>query len=337
MLFFSPSLDELRAAIDSELERFLQKRARALEDNRPLIDELTRTIDAGGKRLRPLFCYWGFRAAGGGHGTKIVRASASLELLHTFALVHDDIMDASRERRGQPTVHAVHGTSVAVLAGDLALVLADSCLYSSGFSPQELAGALDAYLLMREEVIAGQYLDVQAAGDELLDEREARRIALLKSGRYSIEKPLVMGARLAGAADELVTSLSAFGEPLGEAFQFRDDLLGTFGNEAQLGKPTDSDIREGKRNLLYAHTVSSLPPSRRKRFVAQWGGGDALSAADVDELRSLVTESGARSHTEALVEELAARAGDVLRDMVLDSQARAALCELTELSVNRSA
>ena len=334
---FSPSLDELRAAIDSELEDFLHGRAGALEENRPLIDELSRTIKAGGKRLRPLFCYWGFRAAGGEHTTKIVRAAASLELLHTFALVHDDIMDASPERRGQPTVHALHGVSVAVLAGDLALVLADSCLYSSGFSPQELAGALDTYLLMREEVIAGQYLDVRASSHELFDEGEARRIALLKSGRYSIEKPLIVGALLAGAADELVTALSAFGEPLGEAFQFRDDLLGTFGNEAELGKPTDSDIREGKRNLLYAHTVASLSSARRKRFIAQWGRGESLSAADLDELRSFVTDSGARSRVEALVEELAARAADVLRDTTLDPQARAALCELAELSVNRSA
>lgn len=333
---FSPSLEELRAAVDSELARFLQRRATALEDNRPLIEELTRTIDAGGKRLRPLFCYWGYRAAGGDHSIKIVRAAASLELLHTFALVHDDIMDASLERRGQPAVHAVRGISVAVLAGDLALVLADSCLYSSGFSPQELAGTLDAYLLMREEVIAGQYLDVQAADEDLLDESEARRIALLKSGRYSIEKPLVMGARLAGAGEELVTLLSAFGEPLGEAFQFRDDLLGTFGNEAELGKPTDSDIREGKRNLLYARTVSGLPTRRRQRFIEQWGRGESLSAADVEELRTLVSESGARSHTEALVEELATRASDVLHDTALDPRARAALCELAELSVNRS-
>ncbi|MGH2752753.1 MAG: polyprenyl synthetase family protein, partial [Actinomycetota bacterium] len=265
---FSPSLDELRRAIDEDLESFLSRRSKELPENGRLIAELWRMISAGGKRLRPAYCYWGYRAGGGEHGDDIVRASASLELLHTFALVHDDIMDASDERRGERTVHALHGVPVAVLAGDLALVLADTRLLESGFDTMPMNRAMDAYQMMRQEVIAGQYLDVVAEGNVAVTEEEARRIAVLKSGRYSIEKPLVIGACLAGASEEVVAGLAGAGEPLGEAFQFRDDLLGIFGERTSVGKPVDSDIREGKRNLLYARTAGALSGPERDFFAA---------------------------------------------------------------------
>jgi geranylgeranyl diphosphate synthase type I len=335
MASYSPTLDELRGEIDRTLEEFLSGCGREVSENADLIDELVRVVSAGGKRLRPAFCYWGGRAAGAPHGTDIVTAAASLELLHTFALVHDDIMDASDERRGAPTVHALHGVSVAVLAGDLALVLADSCFFSAGFSGERLRAGLDAYLTMRQEVIAGQYLDLRAASDRFVDEGRARRIAVLKSGRYSVEKPLVIGARLGGAGDELIAHLSRFGELVGEAFQFRDDLLGTFGDRSVLGKPIDSDIREGKRNLLYARTASSLRGKERDFFVAHWGAGAGLSASDVEALRELVERSGARAHVEGLARDLGGRAVESLDRAELNASCHDALADLADIAVNR--
>lgn len=332
----TPTLDELRNAVDVELERFLFERARGLPANEPLIHELLRVIQAGGKRFRPAFCYWGFRAAGGPHSDEIVRASASLELLHTFALVHDDIMDASDERRGQPSVHGLHGVEVGLLVGDLALVLADACLFGSGFDRGRLFDAFDAYSLMRQEVIAGQYLDVRATSRKVIEEAEARHIAVLKSGRYSIEKPLVIGARLGQGSAELVDALSRFGEPLGEAFQFRDDLLGTFGERSSIGKPIDSDIREGKRNLLYALAVDALEGKERAFLLEHWGGGSELSTEGVDRLRALVARSGAPSAIESLIEELVSKAAGSLDAIDIDDVARTALMDLARFVTARS-
>jgi geranylgeranyl diphosphate synthase type I len=333
---FTPSIDELRDMVDAELRRFLTANRIELPEAGPLLDETARLLDAGGKRLRPSFCYWGFRAAGGEHCDEIVRAAAALELLHTFAIVHDDIMDASDERRGEPTSHAKYGVNVALLVGDLALVLADAALMDSGFDPVRLTDGFAAYSRMRQEVIAGQYLDLLAATDAGISEDEARKIAVLKSGRYSIEEPLAIGAALGAASPELRGNLNAFGAPLGEAFQLRDDLLGTFGDRSDLGKPVDSDIREGKRHVLFAKAASLLKGPDRDFFVSRWGQGAALSEEEVDRLRSLIDSSGARRETEELLTRLAAEAESALERLDVPPAAGSALRELARRAIDRS-
>jgi geranylgeranyl diphosphate synthase type I len=331
---YSPSMDELRTAVEAELHTFLAARRRAVPESTALVDELERLIIAGGKRLRPAFCYWGYRCCGRPHCHQIVRAAASLELLHTFAIVHDDIMDASDERRGEPTVHIRHGLGFALLAGDLALVLADELFFNAGVALADFTAAFGAYSLMRHEVIAGQHLDVLNAGRREIAEEEARRVAVLKSGRYSIEKPLVIGARLAAASDDLIAGLSRFGDPLGEAFQLRDDLLGVFGDRANVGKPVDSDIREGKRNVLFASAVRLLRGPDRAFFLDRWGAAD-LTETEVDGLRSLIQSSGARTAVEALLHERRSAAKEVLGALQLADGSRAALSDLALQATER--
>src|SRR5918999_938571 len=176
------SSHRLRAAVDDVLRRFLRDRRGALVGAELLIDEIERLLDSGGKRIRPAFCYWGYRTSAAGHVREAVRAAASLELLHTFAIVHDDIMDSSEERRGVPTVHVLHGVDVALLVGDLALVLADDLFLTSGFAPEAVRRAFEWYSRMRQQVIAGQYLDLQLARRPIVSEASARRVAVLKSG-----------------------------------------------------------------------------------------------------------------------------------------------------------
>ncbi len=231
----------LAGRVDAVLYGFLGEVRSELAGIEPgcvvLVDEIERLIRAGGKRLRPAFCYWGFRAAGGGDGggvrEPIVRAAAALELLHTMALIHDDLMDDAEERRGVassvpaleraagPSAPGGYGRSAAILAGDLAAVLADRLLLDSGFPPQRLVVALDRYHAMRVRMAAGQYLDVAGLADE---PEAARRAARLKGGAYTVDGPLQIGAALAGAPDEVAARLDAYGEPLGIAFQLRDDL-----------------------------------------------------------------------------------------------------------------
>lgn len=226
-----------RARIDGVLFGFLAERLEeaAKVDPRATepIDEIERLLRAGGKRIRPAFCYWGYRAAGGPDDERIVRASAALELFHTMALIHDDVMDLEQERRGRPTLHVRgshtaanrghaaperHGEAVAILVGDLAAVLADHLLLDAGFAPERLCVALDRYHRVREETAAGQYLDLIGAGSD------PRRVAASKGGAYTVEGPLLIGAALAGANEATVSALRAYGRPLGEAFQLRDDL-----------------------------------------------------------------------------------------------------------------
>jgi geranylgeranyl diphosphate synthase type I len=231
-----PDVDALRSRIDRRLDGFLAEvraeMAAIAPDALLPIDEVIRLVGAGGKRLRPAFCYWGFRASGGADGEPIERAAAALELLHTMALIHDDLMDRSSERRGSPS-SALHltglasrrgssdperaGASLALLTGDLSAVMADRLLLESGFPPDRLVAALDRYHRMRIDMALGQCLDV-AGGDP-----DPTTTATLKGGSYTVEGPLLIGAALAGADRPITTALAAYGAPLGLAFQLLDD------------------------------------------------------------------------------------------------------------------
>jgi geranylgeranyl diphosphate synthase type I len=239
---FAVTRADLRDRVDAALAVFLASvdaELRATDPaTAPLIAEIQRLLAAGGKRLRPAFCYWGFRAAGGRDGEPIVRASAALELLHTMALVHDDLMDEAATRRGVASVHAALETSLpgpdlasrrraaasaTIIVGDLAAVLADRMFLEAGFDPEVTIDALRRYHRMRTAMAAGQFLDV--AGAAAGDEATARRAAALKGGVYTVEGPLAVGAALAGASATQREALARFGVPLGEAFQLRDDLI----------------------------------------------------------------------------------------------------------------
>lgn len=306
-------VDAMRARVDAVLESFLIEQRGLVEGLGPEavqpIDELRRVIGAGGKRLRPLFCYWGYRAAGRDDHEAIVVAAASLELLHTFAIIHDDVMDRSPLRRGVPATHlamarggdAHLGVSSAILVGDLALALADVLFTGAGFAPDAFLRGFGWYNKMRTEVVTGQYLDVVSARSGAADEDTARRIASLKSGGYTVEKPLLIGAALGGAPQETLSVLSAYGTLLGEAFQLRDDVLGAFGDPATTGKDADGDLREGKRTVLVARALEAASPEERAFLTARLGHDD-LDASDADRIRDIFRSSGALASTQALID-----------------------------------
>lgn len=246
----SLGLDGLVSSFDRRLTDFLAERRAEVRAVAPeavvLIDEMDRLIAAGGKRIRPVFCVLGHLAAGGEESGGIVSAACALELLHTMALIHDDLMDESSQRRGAASVH-VHlatiapvngddssserfGRSGAILAGDLALVLADAMFSSAGFHGEVFQRAMEHYERMKIEMALGQYLDLAGVADARLPEGDApgraaaERTASLKGGSYTVEGPLLIGASLAGASEAGLRELSVFGARLGRAFQFRDDL-----------------------------------------------------------------------------------------------------------------
>lgn len=323
-----------RAEVQATLDTFLDEQVDRLRPLGADADRLlteARAIVSGGKRFRAAFCRWGYAAIagepGGDAASAVGRAAAALEVLHASALVHDDLMDASDTRRGRPATHrgfeaehrsdgwtgdpVQYGAAAAILLGDLLLSWADELLRRCGL-PWELVGpALDVFDLCRSEVIAGQFLDVsvQARGAATVD--QAMTVLRFKSAKYSIERPLHVGAALGGADAAQIEALTAFGLPLGEAFQLRDDLLGVFGDPETTGKPAGDDLVEGKRTVLVALALDGAPADEAARLDAALGS--PLTAAEVDDLRSIIDRSGAHDQVEQLIERLASEAVDALR------------------------
>jgi geranylgeranyl diphosphate synthase type I len=235
-------LDRVRERVDPAIARFLADRRAELAGMDPeavvLVDELLRLVAAGGKRIRPALCVWAHRAAGGLDAPPIVKAAAALELLHTFALVHDDVMDGTDERRGVEATHVRfakaappgldpdgYGTSVAILVGDLAAVLAEQRLRTCGASPGPLEAALGRFDRMRVEMAAGQFLDLGGLATEPGRDAARARVASLKTGSYTAAGPVLIGSALAEAGPAVEGPLRVYARLVGEAFQLRDDLL----------------------------------------------------------------------------------------------------------------
>ena len=326
--------ERIRVLLDVEVRRWSDVDADLGE---PLV-ALRDLVLAGGKRLRPAFCHWAYVGAGGrADDAAVVDAGAALELLHTFALVHDDIMDGSATRRGTDTIHvqfeAGHamggwrgearrfGEGVAILVGDLAFVYADQLLAGAP------AAAHQVFTELRLEVNVGQYLDLLGTARGRVNEGTARRISRFKSGKYTVERPLHLGAALAGRLDTLACPLSSYGLPLGEAFQLRDDLLGVFGDADVTGKPVGEDLREGKPTLFHALAVQRASSRADAAALARYGAPD-LDDDDVAALQEALRSTGAVDAVEGDIDRLVGEAVHALERADLDDTARQARVEL---------
>ena len=343
---------ELRQRVQAALDVFIAARRPGLaavsQELVPLTDALTELI-SGGKRLRPAFCYWGHLGAGGADSDELVAAAASLELFQACAIIHDDVMDQSDTRRGKPAVHRrfaemhrdedwhgdpeVFGAGAAILLGDLCLTWSDEMLTTS--AAPRLADGKAVYDAMRSELMGGQYLDLleQARGGGSVE--RALRVARYKSAKYTIEKPLHLGAALAGAGQEVFDAYSGYGLPLGEAFQLRDDVLGVFGDPSQTGKPAGDDLREGKRTVLIAMAMEAAAPAQAS-VVRRHLGDPHLGEPGVSALRTVLTDTGAVDRVEGLIATLMDDAMGALTAAPLTEPAREVLGELAVAATSRT-
>ena len=353
--------EDVRARVDRALAAILHQELTALgflgPDAGPVTDALTRFALEGGKRLRPAFVYWGYRGAGGApagpQAEAAIRAACSVELLHICALIHDDIMDGSQVRRGRPAMHvgfaalhrgrawrgdpAAFGAGAAMLMGDLAFTWADVALAEAGLADDRLAAALRVFNRLRSELMGGQYLDLVEARRGAPDEDAVRRVLTYKSGKYTIERPLHLGHALAAGSPALATAYSAYGLPLGEAFQLRDDILGVFGAPEVTGKPAGDDLREGKETYLVMLTRRRAGPAGRQLLEGALGNAK-LSEDEVAEVRRLIAGCGALQATEARIGQLLAQAKAALAaTRGIDETARATLAALADHVTDRSA
>jgi geranylgeranyl diphosphate synthase type I len=353
-------LDRLRAAVSQALGSFLadQREILAGMDPRlvPVADEV-RALAEGGKRLRPAFAYWGWRAARGAsqpveNEDAVLRAVAALEFVHASALVHDDVMDGARTRRGRPATHigfasrhvgdgltgddAQFGTGAAILVGDLALVWSDELLRTSGLSTAALIRARVVWDRMRTEVTAGQYLDLLRAAGGFPGPDGALTVARYKSAGYTVQRPLQLGAAIAGAGSAVADACTAIGLPLGEAFQLRDDVLGVFGDPSVTGKSADDDLREGKQTLLISLAEERADDAGRRLLAELLGNPDA-GPAEFDALRALLESTGARTRVEERIAERTLEARAAISAAPIAADARAALDALAVAATSRTA
>ena len=345
----------VQARIDTELDRW----GGELAEIGPDVVDLTtpvRSLLQGGKRLRAGFAYWGWRAAGQPDDDGAITLAASMELFQAAALVHDDVMDDSETRRGQPALHralarshserAWHGdperfgTAGAILAGNLCLGWCDDLYADSGLPTEALAAARPVFERMRGQLMGGQFLDIVTSmrpWHDLADDERiewARKVIRYKSAKYSIEHPLVIGARVGGADEATVSALGAYGLDLGHAFQLRDDVLGVFGDPAITGKPAGDDLREGKRTVLVARTLELAGATEAAALVGALG--TELDEEGVERVRELMAGSGALAAVEAEIARLAGSARAHLAAADIDAQARGVLGDLIDVTTARS-
>ncbi len=368
----SPLSQPFREAISAEINVFLGEQSSVLDSmgsELVPVHLMASQLLSGGKRIRPAFCMWGYVAAAGLPSSAelkpLLKAAASLDVLHVSALVHDDVMDSSDLRRGRPAAHrqfeALHanagwlgeslafGKAGAILLGDLLVMWSVQMLQGSGVDPSALERALPIVEAMRTEVTCGQYLDMVAQAHPLrqrapaigslrpaieLSLDDASRVVEYKSARYTVQRPSQMGASLGRADDQVYFALGAYGSPLGRAFQFRDDLLGVFGDPQLTGKPTGDDLREGKRTVLVAHAYAHAGEAERKLLVSRLGDA-SLDADGVAQLQEVITSTGARDAVESMISEGYDRAMRALRDADITDEGRAGLTALADAAVRR--
>ncbi|GII55287.1 geranylgeranyl pyrophosphate synthase [Planotetraspora thailandica] len=341
--------ERVKVLVDGRLAGFLDEHAAPVADPEVAAAYrlLRRFILGGGKRIRPLLCYWGWRGAGGEESDQIISAGSALELCHAGLLIHDDIMDGSELRRGAPTMHrslaGMHegpgapsfGHAAAILMGVLTLAWSDELLSASDVEPGRLRAARALFDRLRAEVITGQYLDILAQVRDLSTVEQALMVVRYKTAKYTVERPLQIGGALAGADPVLLEAYSEIGLPLGEAFQLRDDILGMFGDPAQTGKSVLDDLREGKHTILIAHAFQHASGAEA-RHLGAWHGNPSLTEERAAELRDIVVSTGALARVEAMIADRSRDALHALHAAPVDPLARSGLAVLAGGLIDRT-
>ncbi|MEB3982359.1 polyprenyl synthetase family protein [Mycobacterium sp. 663a-19] len=349
----------MTGAVTDRLRRYLHARrtetAYIGAEYGALVAALEDFVLRGGKRIRPAFAYWGWRAVATGQpDPEVLLLFSALELLHACALVHDDVIDGSSTRRGRPTVHvhfaALHrdqawrgspdrfGISAAILLGDLALAWADDIVLGAGIPPDARSRVRRVWAEIRTEVLGGQYLDIAAEAGAAESIAPAMNVATFKTACYTVTRPLQLGVAAAADRPDVQAVFDRFGTDLGVAFQLRDDVLGVFGDPAVTGKPSGDDLRSGKRTVLLAEAVELADKSDPLAAnVLRSSIGERLTDAQVGELRGIIESVGALAAAEQRIAELTRRALATLAAAPISDAAKAGLSDLAKMATNRAA
>jgi len=334
---------DFRSAVLDEVAEFIAVRATELDGaGLGVAGDMVAEFVSGGKCVRSTFMYLGW-LCGAAPSESALRAAASLELLHGFALIQDDVMDDSAERRGLPAVHVQlaqwhrdrrlpgsarrFGESGATLLGDLCMIWAEQMLRESGVDQRGLQRAWPRYDAMRTELAIGQFADLMNDARRMPTLETVLDVARRKSGNYTVRRPLEIGAAMAGCDERLVAQLGRYGGAVGEAFQLRDDVLGVFGTPAETGKPNGGDLLERKASSVVV-AACELADAPTAREITTLMNTETLDDAAIDRWRKLIVSSGALGRIEDMIERRLTSALQDLADMPIGDPVRAALADL---------
>jgi geranylgeranyl diphosphate synthase, type I len=342
----------LRRKVLSHLSEFVAGRCAAelAESGVEVAGDILLDFVAGGKCLRSTFMYLGW-IAGSADSDEALFASAGLELLHAFALLQDDVMDAASSRRGRPAAHLQFsqwhrnrklsgpaerfGESAAILLGDLCLIWAEQMLRESGLEYRSLQQAWPRYDAMRTELAVGQFADLASDVRDLPSMDTVLEVARRKSGNYTVRRPLEIGAAMSGCSDRTISGLGRYGEAVGEAFQLRDDLLGVFGAASVTGKPDGQDLIERKATSVVIAAHQLADPSTRRQLTQLMNTGD-LDDSAIERWRTLIVTTGAVQWIEDTITDRVTSALHELDQLRISEPVRAALKNMAAVSTERT-
>ncbi|MEV0403114.1 polyprenyl synthetase family protein [Actinoallomurus sp. NPDC050550] len=336
----------LESVVEQEIAELI-----AIDEVLAPVAEQVRSAVMRGKRLRAAFCYWGWRAAGQPDRDAAVKLAAVMELVHAAALVHDDIVDDSPTRRGVPSVHVAlrsalrpdrrgsdesrHGAALAIMVGDLLIAMAGHLFADCGLPAGYLKRARPLWSALTRELMAGECLEILVTGQRPRLERSLK-INRLKTAKYTVERPLQIGGVVAGAPDSVLESYTAYGVPLGEAYQLRDDLLGVFGDPRTTGKSNLDDLCGHKPTAMLALVLDEADQDARRALASLLGRRD-LGVQDLQTIREIIASTGVPSRIESMIKERTAAALDAIHRARLPSDATLALTDLADALLDRVA
>ncbi len=296
----------------------------------------------GGKKLRGFLTYLGYLASGGEDISKILPVSLAYEIVHSFLLMHDDVIDRSDIRRGKASIHKkysrVHGNhfgeSIAIVWGDIAAFEAMSLVCDADFDDKTKLRAIKSFVETIISTGLGEGIDVLISQTEA-KEADICEVNILKTAKYSVSGPLVIGAILARAKADQLKAMEKFGLAAGEAFQIQDDLLGVFGKEEVVGKSVLSDMREGKSTLLMLKT-RNLAKGLDKKIVSKVWGNSKATLSDLEKIRQIVKRSGAYDLVISAMDNLGNKALNALKSAKLNERNSAIFSQMAEFFVSRN-
>ncbi len=348
------TLADFKKKIDVEIADYLDEAIKKSEKEDFLITDALRHVKklilSGGKRLRPALMYYGYIGAGGKEKKKILKTSMSVELIHMFLLIHDDIIDKDYKRHGIDTVNAKYqklgqshflrqdnrhfGNSMAVIVGDTVGALGNQVIFNSGFNPDLVMKALWRLQSIVSATVVGQAKDIYLEHKGEAKEKDVLKVYEYKTAKYTIEGPLQLGAILGGASDESMKGFSRYAVPLGVAFQIQDDILGIFGDEKKLGKPIGSDIKEGKQTILVVRAMEKAD-KKQKYFLKRVLGKENLEISEIKKFREIIEDTGSLNYARKLSSDLVMQSKRALVDLKIKSEALDFLDGVAEYMIKR--
>lgn len=348
------ALADFKRKVDVEIERYLDRAIKKTEkkdaDMAKALRHAKKIVMSGGKRVRPAFMYYGYLAAGGREMEKIRKVSVSIELIHLFLLIHDDVIDKDGKRHGVITTHDYYkkigknflkntdpghfGTSMAIIVGDMVGAMGNQIIFDSNFDPKLVVKALSKLQNVIALTVVGESKDVHIENRGKATVEEILKMYEYKTAKYTFEGPLHLGAILAGAEDKFLKKLSEYAISAGIAFQIQDDILGVMGNEKKTGKPVGSDVRQGKYTILVAKAFERAN-TRQKSVLRGTLGKKDLTRSDLENFREVIRETGSLEYAKNLSMSLVLKAKNELQALKINKEAKDFLSDIADYMIER--